>query len=236
MRRVWASLLAVLVMPVLAAASEVQTRAYRDGEVVSLQGWSGYALDLEFEAGERIVNVAAGSLGAIEIGAEANHLFLKPRHAPGRTDVIVLTDRRTYRFDYRVAATAAAEASQVIYALVFTYPTPKPVEAPAPPRTWNADYWFRGAKELKPSETFDDGSLTFLRFGTTTELPVPYAMDPDGQERLVNSHVSGDWMIVHQPVRRLILRRGSLAACIENRAPPGTAGIVAGTEPARVRP
>lgn len=195
---------------------------YRDDEVVAVRGHVGYALELELQPGERVMNVAAGNLSAIEVGVEANHVFLKPRQAPQRTNVTVVTDRRTYRLDYAVDPERNAATSPYIYALVFDYPpAPAPVAPPradpAPSPSWNGDYWYCGPAELRPTEAFDDGARTYIRFAPATEFPVTYVADATGGERLVNSHVAGDWIIVHQTARRLVLRRGVLAGCLDNR-------------------
>ncbi len=192
---------------------------YREGAIVSVRGRVGYALDVQLQPGERIANIAAGNLAALDIGVEANHVFLKPRKVGERMNLILLSDRRTYRFDYQVDASRGPDTRDVVYAMVFQYDEPAaPVPATAPARAWNANYWYCGAPQLQPREAFDDGTRTYLRFAPAVELPVAYLVEPDGAERLVNSHVSGDWIVVHQTTRRLALRRGALAGCIENRA------------------
>jgi type IV secretion system protein VirB9 len=154
----------------------------------------------------------------VDIGVEANHVFLKPRRAGERMNLILLSDRRTYRFDYQADTSRGTDARDVTYALVFEYASPPtPAAAVADVRAWNANYWYCGAPQMQPREVFDDGIRTYLRFAATVELPVVYLVEADGAERLVNSHVSGDWIIVHQTTRRLALRRGALAGCIENR-------------------
>ena len=194
---------------------------YRENDIVSIRGRMGYAIDVELQAGERVINIAAGNLTAIEVGVEAAHVFVKPKRPVDHMNIVVLTDRRIYRLDYRADSDHNAERGEVVHAVVFNFPEP-PASSTAPaaevaPPAWNANYWFCGASELRPEEAFDDGVRTYLRFSGGTEFPAAYSVDADGEERLVNAHAVGDWIVVHQTPRRIALRRGRLVACVENR-------------------
>jgi len=206
----------------MAAGSDHVVRvAYRDGDVVSIRGHMGYALDVQLQEGEHVVNIAAGNLSAIDIGVEAAHVFVKPKRAVEGMNIIVLTDRHTYRLDYRTDQDHAPGQEDIVFAVVFDYPLATPTPKPVPAvDTWNTNYWFCGDSEVRPSEAFDDGARTYLRFSPGTEFPAAYLIESDGKERLVNTHAAGDWIVVHQTVRRLALRRGSLAGCVENRGAP----------------
>ena len=101
----------------------IRIATWRDGEVFELRGRVGYQIDLEFETGETFVGLASGDLDALSFVAQANHLFMKPRAANVRTNVTVLTNRRHYEFEYRVASDSGSLAiDDEMYALRFTYP------------------------------------------------------------------------------------------------------------------
>lgn len=200
-------------------ASHVVHIPYREGEIVSLTGHTGYALDIELQRGEKVINIASGNIAALDIGVEGHHLFVKPKRATEQMNLIVLTDHHTYRFDYRVQISRGTDHAEVVYAVIFEYPPPPaPAVQTAAAPVWNTNYWFCGASDLRPTEAFDDGIRTYLRFDPNTEFPATYLAEADGQERLVNAHAVGEWIIVHQISRRLALRRGGLAGCVENRS------------------
>lgn len=205
---------------------------YRADAVYRLRGYVGYQIDITFAPGERFVGLGVGDSKGITFAADSNHLFLKPSAARVATNLTVLTNRRTYLFDYEAGSNAPdPTGADVIYALRFEYP-----EVPVRPASRerqrvetalqaaqsagfrNYDYWYCGDPSLKPVEAWDDGVRTTLVFGAHTELPAIFASNDDGSESLVNFGVRTDRVIVQRIARRLILRRGKLAGCIVDRA------------------
>jgi len=220
-----------------AVDSRIRVAPYAQDEVYRLRGFVGYQIDLEFEAGESFVGLGAGDLESLTFAAQANHLFLKPRAAGVDTNLTVLTNRRTYHFDYSARARRPDPSLEdIVYVLRFTYP-PLPasvkesdaalaraLESAGAPR--NLDYWYCGSPELKPMAATDDGLQTRLRFGSLQELPAIFLRNDDGSESLVNFTVDGADLIVHRVSRRLIVRRGGLRGCIVNAAFGGAGGHV----------
>jgi type IV secretion system protein VirB9 len=206
--------------------ARIRTVVYAADEVYRLRGYVGFQIDLEFESGEAFVGLGAGDVESLAFAAEGNHLFLKPRAAAIDTNLTVLTNRRTYHFEYlaglRRADTAAGE---VVYALRFVYPataTPQQTVEQhlaqlVPERSRNLDYAYCGSRAIQPESAWDDGVQTHLRFGARQELPAVFAYNEDGSESLVNFTVEADELIVHRVVRRLIVRRGRLMGCIVNQ-------------------
>lgn len=201
-------------------AGRILTVEYQAGEVVSLQGTIGFALDLEFQSDERVVNVASGNLLALDLGAENNHLIIKPRSGASATNIIVLTNRRSYHFDYQIVSAPGVSDGIVVQGVRFRFPA---VDAAPPgekrPTRWNANYWYCGAPELRPEEVFDDGIRTYIRLPKRSILPVVYAAANNGAERLVNSHSVDDWLIVHEKTARLVLKHANLFGCVTDRNP-----------------
>jgi len=205
---------------------------YRADAVYRLRGYVGYEIDITFAAGERFLGLGVGDAKGVTFAAEANHLFLKPRAARVATNLTVLTNRRTYLFDYRASAGPPdSSGADVIYALRFEYPAAavsaasrerRRVEADlaaartARPR--NYDYWYCGDPSLEPTAAWDDGVQTTLVFGAHTELPAVFALNADGSESLVNFDVQAGRIVVQRVARRLIVRRGKLVGCIVDRA------------------
>ena len=203
---------------------------YRTDEVYRLRGYFGYQIDITFAPGERFMGLGVGDSKGITFAADSNHLFLKPRATHVATNLTVLTNRRTYLFDYEAQSSPPdASGADVIYALRFEYP-PAPartvpheqveraLDAAQSNRFRNYDYWYCGDPSLKPVAAWDDGVRTTLVFGAHTELPAIFALNDDGSESLVNFDVQAGGVVVQRVARRLMLRRGKLAGCIVDRA------------------
>jgi type IV secretion system protein VirB9 len=219
---------------------------YRADAVYRLRGYVGYEIDITFAPQERFVGVGVGDSKGITFASEANHLFLKPRAAEVATNLTVLTNRRTYLFDYEAEPRPPdPSGADVIYALRFEYPA-VPVRAASRERRQvetnlaaaqsarprNYDYWYCGDPSLKPAAAWDDGVRTTLVFGAHTELPAVFALNEDGSESLVNFDVRGGRVVIQRVARRLIVRRGNLAGCIVDRTFAGggerlTSGTIA---------
>lgn len=205
---------------------------YRADAVFRLRGYVGYQIDITFAPGERFVGLGVGDSRGVTFAADANHLFIKPRAVRVATNLTVLTNRRTYLFDYEAApAPPDPSGADVIYALRFEYPA-APVPATSgerrrvetdlataqSSRPRNYDYWYCGDPSLKPAAAWDDGVQTTLVFGAHAELPAVFALNEDGSESLLNFDVQSGRVVVQRLARRLIVRRGKLAGCIVDRA------------------
>lgn len=205
---------------------------YRADAVYRLRGYVGYQIDITFAPGEHFVGLGVGDAKGVTFAADANHLFLKPRAAHVATNLTVLTNRRTYLFDYRAGSGHPdPSGADVIYTLRFEYPAAI-ASAPARERHQveaelatglsirprNYDYWYCGDPSLRPVAAWDDDVQTTLVFGAHTELPAVFALNGDGSESLVNFDVRAGRVVIQRVARRLILRRGKLVGCVVDRA------------------
>jgi type IV secretion system protein VirB9 len=215
--------------------ARVREVAYNPEDVVSLQGYVGYQIHLQFAEGEEFVNLGSGDNGAFDIGTERNHFFIKPKEARAATNFTVLTNRRAYHFDYTVASTApvGAAARRMVYSVRFTYPEDEARAAAtdqerrraearmsegATDRPRNSDYWFCGSDSLKPVSAHDDGVQTRLRFHARSDFPAMFVQNEDGSESLLNFNVEADEVVIHRVANRFVLRRGGLVGCVVNRS------------------
>ena len=205
--------------------------AYGPNTVYRLNGRIGYQIDIEFEAGERYIGLAAGDVNGLSFEAQDNHVFLKPKAASVATNLTLLTDRRHYYFDYSVSANRAAvtPASDTLYALRFRYPQDAARQAASQESAAHLEqtldiavqplhrhYGYCGSRPLRPTAAFDDGVRTHLAFPPRAELPAVYVQNDDGSESLVNFTVTPDGLTIQRIARRLILRRGALKGCVVN--------------------
>ena len=215
----------------------VRDVAYSPNAVYRLTGRVGYQIDIEFEAGEKYLGLAAGDVNGLSFESQDNHVFLKPKAVAVATNLTILTDRRHYYFEYAVSSTRATvtPASDTLFALRFRYPRELAVRAEEQSiehrldsaldtavQPLNRHYGYCGSRALQPVAAYDDGVRTHLSFSARAELPAIYVRNDDKTESLVNFTVTSDGMTVQRVVRRLILRRGSLTGCVVNEAFDGS--------------
>ncbi|MBS0448543.1 MAG: TrbG/VirB9 family P-type conjugative transfer protein [Proteobacteria bacterium] len=213
----------------------VRVIAYNPDDVIRLHGYVGYQIHMQWADGEEFVNLGAGDVGGLDVGAEKNHFFLKPKQEKVETNLTVLTNLRTYHFDYSVGKAPANPllARDMVYSLRFTYPREDAKRAAADAERRRADaalnqatadrprnlaYAYCGTPALKPIAAFDDGVHTHLRFAARGEFPAIFVRNDDGSESLINFNVEQDEVVVHRVAKRFVLRRGQLVGCIINQA------------------
>jgi type IV secretion system protein VirB9 len=253
-------LAALLAAPALAPAAakdpRIATRAYDPGQIVTVHGRPGIQSTIAFGDNEHIDNIAVGDSANWQVtpNKHASLVFVKPMQATARSNMTVVTDRRTYLFDL-----IASPGAPPVYMLRFSNPPaplapPKPVVAEAPPpapapqvaekapEPKPADLNFAwapaGAKQLLPSRTFDDGKSTWLAWPRDSAMPAILAREPNGDEGPVNYRVEGDYVVVDGVPAQLVLRQGKLVATLTPapRPAPAAAAPSDKTQTASVRP
>jgi type IV secretion system protein VirB9 len=194
---------------------------YDPAQVVELKGALGYQLTLEFDPLERIENVAIGdALGwQVTPNRKANLLFLKPMAQRPDTNMTVVTNLR--RYEFQLSVRTKAKASQVAYTVRFVYPAPAvaqviPPAPPPPPQDKNHAYSYQGSTKVLPTRLFDDGEATYFTFAEGGDLPAIYAVEADGGEAVVNSHMRDGYIVVDRVAPAYVLKRGAEVAHVFN--------------------
>jgi len=187
---------------------------YDPTQVVELKGVLGYQLTLEFDPLERIENVAIGdALGwQVTPNRKANLLFLKPMAQRPDTNMTVVTNLR--RYEFQLSVRSKARAAQIPYTVRFVYPAPAiaqviPPPPPAPPQDKNHAYSYQGSDKVLPNRLFDDGEATYFAFAAGVDLPAIYAVEADGGEAVVNSHMRDGYIVVDRVAQAFVLKRGT---------------------------
>jgi type IV secretion system protein VirB9 len=230
---------ALAASPALASDARLASRLYDPEEVVRIDGQVGVQASIAFAEDERIENVAIGDSSSWQVtpNKRANLLFVKPLSPRARTNMTVVTDRRTYFFDL-----AAAPGNKPLYVLRFRYPDdPKPVRsgetsavqqaslsseearvlAAAPanlqpdPAQLNFAWKTQGKANLLPARVYDDGNSTFLSWPVGAPLPAILVRDTRGNEGPVNFAVRGDVIVVEGVPPLILLRFGKDLATLE---------------------
>jgi type IV secretion system protein VirB9 len=152
---------------------------------------------------------------------------VKPLSARSRTNMTVVTDRRTYMFDL----VAGDGRSTPMYALKFSYPNEKSAvpahavqqtaSAPSPQQQaamtaekLHFDWNTKGSGKLLPARVFDDGQAVYLAWGKDAPLPAILTQSEDRKEGPVNYRMSGEYIVISPIPANLVLRYGNRTATL----------------------
>lgn len=206
-----------------AGDGRIRSLAYDPDRIVQVIGREGIQSTIQFDGDERIQNVAVGDSSKWQVTPNhgATLLFVKPLAPRVRTNMTVVTDRRTYMFDL----VAGDRFSTPVYALKFSYPNDKPSSAamkPAEqvqtaavqqqqPATMTADrlhfdWQSKGERRLIPSRIFDDGTSVYLSWNRETPLPAILTMSEDRKEGPLNYRMSGEYIVVSPIPQNMVIR------------------------------
>lgn len=232
---------------VLPTASRVDGRlrytSYNPDQVYVLHAAIGRALFIQFADGEEMEKFYTGDSQAWDVGKHANLVAIKPTAATPDTNLILTTTAgRVYTFDLTLTERAP------MYGIRFSYPNEerkrgnsarvrKDLAGSIDPNAQvqrNYRYAGAGGREVQPSEIFDNGSHTFMRFPENQTFPSVFAVGPDGGETLVNKTVRGNWLILARVGHEWRLRDGQAVMCVRNDAfaPNGNDNLGETTSPA----
>jgi type IV secretion system protein VirB9 len=217
-----------------ATDSRIRTLRYDVNQIVRVPGKANIQSTIEFSADERIESVAVGNSAAWQVtpNHRASLLFIKPLVAWSRTNMTVVTDKRTYMFDL----VAGRHEGAPIYSLRFSYPEdiaakvtaaeisaappPPPPAAPPTPVDLNFSWKTKGAADLLPARVFDDGQNLYLSWGRNGPLPAVSTIADDGQEGALNYRVAGDYIVVSPVPSNVSFRYGKKLSTAVRNVPP----------------
>lgn len=228
------------------ADPRVRTVLFTPDKVVRFTGKPGYQSSIRFGADERIENVAVGDSAAWQVtpNKRGNFLFIKPLIAGARSNLMVVTDKRTYLFDLE-----SLKAAQPVYTLSFDYPQypapgsiqPEPAAvapsapvalaaAPAPePLSLSFGWKAAGARSLRPARIFNDRRAVYLSWPTSSALPAVLVPAPDGTESPVTYRMENGYIVVDGRPTQIVIRRGREQATIT--APRDTTAVAIAANP-----
>ena len=223
----------------------ILTTQFKSGEVYPINAVNGLITTVIFARGEEVLSFGSGFSTAWEFASRGNHFFMKPRGKEGTTNLVVVTNRRTYFFDVKLTG----NRKNATYRLLFEYPDEAAVQKAAAAekelvqnllnqseipagnetvKTENRTYTMnfgsdRESRRIAPSEAYDNGRFTYLLMNPNTDFPAAYRVSA-GQESLINSHVEGNWLVIHGVYEEIRLRAGNAVVGIYNeRFSGGTA-------------
>ncbi|MCW5589666.1 MAG: P-type conjugative transfer protein VirB9 [Legionellales bacterium] len=231
----------------------IQVVNYNPNDVVKLNGVLGIATEIILEPDEVYLAHAFGDPQAWEFTHIEHYIFLKPKAQNGDTNLIVVTNKRSYHFELHYLADPV---SLTTYQLSFRYPD----EIAEHKKTVNArqvlnrafsqkagpinlNYLMtndRQSRSIAPSHVWDDGRFTYFQFPGDRDLPTIYKVEPDGSETIVNRHNQGtdnNMIVLEKVASRWVLRLGSRVVGVVNRRfnPEGIANHSGTISPAVIR-
>lgn len=243
--------------PAFAQDNRLQTMVFDENAVVRIDGKVKVQTTIKFAPDEVIENVAIGDSMAWQVQPNKAQtiLFVKPLEPAARTNMTVVTDKRTYLFDL-----VASPKNSALYVLQFRYPelekaaeearlaaiaeaeaeaaraAADPVavasnDGAAPvtdPADLNFEWSSAGDRALLPARVFDDGEGVFLTWPAGTAIPAILITNDDGEEGPVNFTVRGETVVVDGVPQRIILRAGRDTATLTNTGPARAAARQAG--------
>lgn len=176
---------------------------YNQSQIYSILTAPSYLTHIELEPGEKLtIAPAMGDTIQWEVESESNHVFVKP-DVPGiRTNMTLVSNKRTYQF----TLVSSPEGGLYYQYVQFKYPEggirklrqSAEVESDAAkvqaqtnmqvldPTSLNTNYKISGDAKFKPDYVQDDGKFTYIKFPSDlTELPVVYVKE-NGSHSQVN--------------------------------------------------
>ncbi len=190
---------------------------YAAGAIYELAANPNFISAILLQEGETLTNLAAGDTSRWQV-QEANSegldgaraiLLVKPASLGLRTNIVIVTNRRTYLVE-------ALSRGGDVYSAEIAWCYPRSGEGDGVHRTsaLNFDYSVRVMRGSRPVWTpvriYDDGRRTWIEFAPETEasdLPPLFVVTGEGAE-LVNYRVDGRTYVVDRVFDRAELRLG----------------------------
>jgi type IV secretion system protein VirB9 len=217
---------------------------YQPDEVVRVDAQRGFATHIALDPKEHILVVAPGDRDGWQIVAQKgdHDVYLKPELAAHDSNLEVRTDRRSYSFDLVVLPLAARfDNDEVMYRVTFDYPqdvdsaeaakkTEQRIEQAAatvkqrlavPPVIRNAAYSMQvmpKSSDIAPTAAWDDGRFTYIRIPNNRRIPAIFRVGDHDDESVVDTHMDGDTVVIHEIARRFVLRLGDEVVGLWNDA------------------
>jgi type IV secretion system protein VirB9 len=217
--------------------NSIMTYYYMPGALYQIYAAPLNITDLELQGGEQIVSVGAGDTLRWEVsrtfsgtGNERHeHLLIKPVEEGLTNSLVVTTNFRTYHLElhstsntYMASVTwryPSQNASNETSGTVQTFSNQ--AEAGEGPKStipnltlgnldfnYEANIFSEKTPTWVPIMVFSNGEKTFLQFPSHMQVAPALFIGEPNNERMVNYRVEGNYYIVDQVVRSLILRVG----------------------------
>jgi type IV secretion system protein TrbG len=211
--------------------NSMQVYPFAEGALYQVYATPEHATDIALRVGEHLGSVAAGDTARWIIAdnasgsgsGERTHILVKPTRADIETNLVVLTNQRTYHLELRATAK--------IYMASVSWDYPEDQLAALGQDRVELDRTAASATEVdlaslsyhysmqgdtppwRPVNVADDGNKVYIEFPRGIghgEMPPLYVVSSDGKSpELVNYRVRGNYMIVDRLFQAAELRLGT---------------------------
>lgn len=230
---------AVKVPNALATDNRIRQIAYDPNQIYELTAAYLRQLTVELAPDEVVRGWALGDTIAWQVHADGNRVFIKPTEPNAATNMTLVTTKRSYYFN--LGSVHPDKARSLTFVVRIMQPqaaagmvTVLPQQSQQQVRTaastrncslvdpdrFNADYGWKGDRHAIPVQrVFDDGQFTCFRFQEGAQIPVIYAVEPDGTPSTVNARREGPYVVVERLAQQFVLRtgpNGQTTLCIIN--------------------
>jgi type IV secretion system protein VirB9 len=222
------------------AVPPLTTYTYGDRALFSVATAPLRVTDIALQPGEKLVaHPTAGDssrwvlsvLSSVVHGEPQQHVFIKPLRAGLRTNLTLTTSRRSYFLEL-----TSRDDGTYMASVQWTYPRDAAeqrrqelarIERERQSSTqisdlnalrfdYRIEVW-AGAPQWKPTQVFDDGKKTFIRFPrpvSTTRAPVLFVLQSGSTEqaKYVNYRIKGDLYVIERRIDTAELRLATPAS------------------------
>lgn len=220
----------------VATDSRIKTLVYSENEVYHITVQYGYQTSVEFGVGEDIQTISMGNSFILDATPVGRRIFLKPLEDNSKTNLSVITSKRSYYFEIVTKSETDVEDEELAYAVRFYYPEKDSefdeAESPTFPNSnamggamqpvpgnrissFNFNYTLRGPERASPVRVFDDGQSTYLQFEDETIAP-SFSVIENNKENPIYFQRVGPYFVINQLLGHFILRSGYDLVCIYN--------------------
>lgn len=102
--------------------SRIKTYVYNPNEVYMLVLHHGFQSHIEFSTGESIETISLGDSYAWKITPLGHRLFIRPLEKNIRTNMTIITNKKSYQFDLVSKELEEGEEKDLVYLIKFFYP------------------------------------------------------------------------------------------------------------------
>ncbi|GAA5096062.1 type IV secrection system protein TrwF [Bartonella acomydis] len=216
---------------------------YNEADVIQIETVLGVATHIILEEGEHYITHAFGDSDAYAFAHKGRHIFIKPKAELANTNLIVVTDKRSYKFRLQFRNDRAGAT----YELAFHYPDTNTQKLEIKSQQldiergfhrgvkgYNLSYTMSGNQDIAPINAWDNGRITYFKFPANMDMPSIYVVDAEGNESLIPRTVIGssnNIIAVHKVNPKWLIRLGKSALAVFNEAYdpngiPNTTGTV----------
>lgn len=198
--------------------NRIQHVVYNPNEVYEIKATYGFQTTIEFSDQETIQVASIGDSIAWQVIPVAHRLFIKPVEQNPKTNLTVVTNKRSYYFHL----STSIASTENIYLVRFEYTSEIPGNQEAfkakSPSDYNFNYELKKGKKSGLVRAFDNGEFTYLQFKEMSDLPAVFSLDDQEQEAVVNYRMEGPYVVIEKVSKKFLFRRGKVVGTLINKS------------------